>query len=259
MTRSRKVKNLDLPPNLYKRNGYYSYRDPRTRKEYGLGRNKAYAINEAISANQLLLNTEKVKPLTERIDGQGNVYFHEFLERYEDILKTRGLREKTLKDYRQRIGVIRKAFLDTPIQNITTKNIADFLHDFIKDGKITTSKALRKSLIDIFKEALAAGLMQTNPAELTETPKIKIMRSRLSLNDFNTILKSIDGSHWLSYAMKLALITSQRVSDISKMKWEDIHDGKLWVIQQKTETKIAIPLDIEIENMKLDNIIKKYK
>ncbi|MFS1584020.1 MAG: phage integrase Arm DNA-binding domain-containing protein [Candidatus Arsenophonus phytopathogenicus] len=87
MTRIRKIKNRDLPPNLYKRNGYYSYRDPRTRKEYGLGRNKAYAINEAISANQLLLNTEKVKPLTERIDGQGAVYFHEFLDRYEEILK----------------------------------------------------------------------------------------------------------------------------------------------------------------------------
>ncbi|MFS1583883.1 MAG: tyrosine-type recombinase/integrase, partial [Candidatus Arsenophonus phytopathogenicus] len=200
--------------------------------------------------------TDKVKPLTERIDGQGTVYFHEFLDRYEEILKTRGLRENTLKDYKQRIGVIRKGFLDTPIQNITTKNIADFLHDFIKDGKITTAKALRKSLIDIFKEALASGLMQTNPAELTKTPKIKIMRSRLSLHDFNTILKSIDDSHWLSHAMKLALITSQRISDISKMKWEDIYENKLWVVQQKTENKIAIPLNIEIENMKLDNILK---
>ncbi|MFS1583715.1 MAG: phage integrase Arm DNA-binding domain-containing protein [Candidatus Arsenophonus phytopathogenicus] len=52
-------------------------RNPRTRKEYGLGRNKAYTINKAISANQLLLNDEKVKPLTERIDGQ-ECLFHEF-------------------------------------------------------------------------------------------------------------------------------------------------------------------------------------
>ncbi|MFS1583880.1 MAG: phage integrase Arm DNA-binding domain-containing protein [Candidatus Arsenophonus phytopathogenicus] len=228
MTRIRKIKNRDLPPNLYKRNGYYSYRDPRTRKEYGLGRNKAYAINEAISANQLLLNTEKVKPLTERIDGQGTVYFHEFLDRYEEILKTRGLREKTLKDYKQRIGVIRRGFIDAPIQNITTKIIANFIHEFIKDGKITTAKALRKSLIDCFKEALEAGLVQTNPAELTKTPRIKIMRSRLSIEDFNAILKSINyDDYWLSHAMKIALITGQRISDISKMKWEDIHNNKL--------------------------------
>ncbi|MFS1538879.1 MAG: phage integrase Arm DNA-binding domain-containing protein [Candidatus Phlomobacter fragariae] len=67
MPRIRSRKNRDFPPNLYERKGYYTYRDPRTRKEYGLGRNKAYAISEAISANQLLLNDDKVKPLTERI------------------------------------------------------------------------------------------------------------------------------------------------------------------------------------------------
>ncbi|WGM00673.1 site-specific integrase [Arsenophonus nasoniae] len=260
MTRIRKIKNRDLPPNLYKRNGYYSYRDPRTRKEYGLGRNKAYAINEAISANQLLLNAEKVKPLTERIDGQGSVYFHEFLDRYEEILKTRGLRERTLKEYWQRIGVIRKGFIDAPIQNITTKNIADFLHPFIHEGKTTTAKLLRGSLIDCFREALASGLVELNPAELTKNPKAKIQRVRLSLNDFNTILDSInDDVQWLSKAMKIALVTGQRVSDISKIKWKDIHDGKLWIVQQKTGTKLNIPLSLEIIGIRLSNIIKNIK
>ncbi|WP_074167989.1 tyrosine-type recombinase/integrase [Candidatus Arsenophonus triatominarum] len=65
-----------------------------------------------------------------------------------------------------------------------------------------------------------------------------------------------DDHHWLSQAMKLALVTGQRVSDISKMKWKDIHDEKLWIVQQKTETKIAIPLDIGIESMKLNDILK---
>ncbi|HGJ5877083.1 MAG TPA: phage integrase Arm DNA-binding domain-containing protein [Arsenophonus sp.] len=92
MTRIRKIKNWDLPPNLYKRNSYYSYRNPRTRKEYSLGRNKAYAISKTISANQLLFNNDNAKPLTEGIDGQGTVSFHEFLDRYEETLKTRGLR-----------------------------------------------------------------------------------------------------------------------------------------------------------------------
>lgn len=55
--------------------------------------------------------------------------------------------------------------------------------------------------------------------------------------------------------MKLALVTGQRVSDIAKLKWEDIHDGKLWIVQQKTETKIAIHLKIEIVNIKLSRIL----
>ncbi|PAV09217.1 hypothetical protein CBG25_03175 [Arsenophonus sp. ENCA] len=110
---------------------------------------------------------------------------------------------------------------------------------------------------DIFKEALYTDTIKINPVSQTKTPKIKIQRARLSLNDFNIILKLInDDNHWLNHAMKLALVTGQRVSDISKMKWEDIHDGKLWIVQQKTETKIAIPLDLEIESTKLCNILK---
>ncbi|MFS1539278.1 MAG: tyrosine-type recombinase/integrase [Candidatus Phlomobacter fragariae] len=258
MPRIRSRKNRDLPSNLYERKGYYTYRDPRTRKEYGLGRNKAYAINEAINANQLLINKENTKSLTEKIEGHGSISFHEFLDRYKEILKTRGLKEKTLKDYKHRISVIKKRIIDAPIENITTKNIADFLHPFIHEGKTTTAKLLRGSLIDCFREALASGLMQLNPADLTKNPKTKIQRSRLSLNDFVAILNLIDDdNYWLTKAMNLALVTGQRISDIAKLKWENIHDNKLWIVQQKTETKIAIPLDIGIESIKLKNILKK--
>ncbi|MFV9997609.1 MAG: tyrosine-type recombinase/integrase [Arsenophonus endosymbiont of Dermacentor nuttalli] len=59
------------------------------------------------------------------------------------------------------------------------------------------------------------------------------MRSRLSLHDFNTILDMInDENHWLANAMKIALITGQRISDISKMKWEDIYDDKLLILKK---------------------------
>ena len=56
--------------------------------------------------------------------------------------------------------------------------------------------------------------------------------------------------------MKLALVTGQRVSDIVKIKWEDIHDNKLWIVQQKTGTKIAIPLNTGIEFMTLTDILE---
>ncbi|MFS1539818.1 MAG: site-specific integrase [Candidatus Phlomobacter fragariae] len=125
--------------------------------------NKAYAIHEAINENQLLINKENTKFLTERIEGHGFVSFYELLDRYEEILKTRELREKTLKDYKHRIGVIRKGFLDTSIQNITTKNIADFLHAFIREEKITTAKLMKSLFNDCFKEAISLGLLQTNP------------------------------------------------------------------------------------------------
>ncbi|MBB7604096.1 phage integrase Arm DNA-binding domain-containing protein, partial [Escherichia coli] len=52
MGRRRSHERRDLPPNLYIRNnGYYCYRDPRTGKEFGLGRDRRIAITEAIQAN----------------------------------------------------------------------------------------------------------------------------------------------------------------------------------------------------------------
>ena len=39
---------------------------------------------------------------------------------------------------------------------------------------------------------------------------------------------------WLQNAIDLALITAQRRIDILSMKFEDVRDGHLYVIQQKT-------------------------
>ncbi|EEY6739690.1 integrase, partial [Escherichia coli] len=68
MGRRRSHERRDLPPNLYIRNnGYYCYRDPRTGKEFGLGRDRRIAITEAIQANIELFSGHKHKPLTARI------------------------------------------------------------------------------------------------------------------------------------------------------------------------------------------------
>jgi integrase len=47
----------DLPDNLYERDGYYSWRNPETGKEYGIGRDKAQAIAQARDANHFLEET----------------------------------------------------------------------------------------------------------------------------------------------------------------------------------------------------------
>ncbi|MFS1539572.1 MAG: tyrosine-type recombinase/integrase [Candidatus Phlomobacter fragariae] len=91
-----------------------------------------------------------------------------------------------------------------------------------------------------------------------QNSKFKIQRVKLSLNDFNTILNLInDDHHSLTQAMKLALVTGQRVSNIAKIKWEDIHDNKLWIVQQKTGTKITILLNTGTEFITLTDILEK--
>ena len=50
------------PDHLIERKGYYSWRDPRTKKEHGLGRDEAEAVKQANEANDFIRNR-----LTERL------------------------------------------------------------------------------------------------------------------------------------------------------------------------------------------------
>lgn len=59
-----------------------------------------------------------------------------------------------------------------------------------------------------------------------------------------------DASHrYMGNAMLLALVTGQRLGDISRMKFSDIWDDHLHVIQ-KTGSKIAIPLSLRLNAIK---------
>ncbi|MCL2297714.1 MAG: tyrosine-type recombinase/integrase [Proteobacteria bacterium] len=53
---------------------------------------------------------------------------------------------------------------------------------------------------------------------------------------------------YLHRAMLLAVTTGQRRGDIIKMRFaEDVFDGHLWVIQEKTGARVAIPLALRCE------------
>lgn len=260
MARKRNREKRDLPPNLYVRNnGYYSYRDPRTGKEYGLGRIKRDAVNQAIDANMKLMDIKSEK-LIDRISNTDIVLFHDWLDCYNKIILSRGLKEKSIREYEGKIKAIKSIFNNIPINSITTKDIAGAISSYTDRGKITTAKLIRISLLDIFREAIAEGHISFNPVEATRNPKAEVKRSRLSISDYMKILEASKSLQpWMSLSMELALLTGQRISDICKMKWDDIKDGMLWVEQQKSGNKLAIDMTVTLEcrGISLDDVIKK--
>ncbi|ATW30374.1 hypothetical protein BJP41_09565 [Candidatus Williamhamiltonella defendens] len=71
----------DLSPHLHVRHqGYYCYRDPRTGKEYGLGKEKRMAINEAISANRQIFDAPV--SLNDRINEVKALSMTEWMEQF---------------------------------------------------------------------------------------------------------------------------------------------------------------------------------
>lgn len=251
MGRRRSHDRRDLPPNLYIRNnGYYCYRDPRTGKEYGLGRDRRLAVTEAIQANMELFSAEAHKSLAARISSDGAMTVHTWLEKYQHVISVRGLKQKTLVDYESKLRAIKERIQDLPLQDITTRHIATILNGYVAEGKAAMAKLIRSTLSDIFREAIAEGYIQSNPVTATRTAKADVKRTRLTSGEYLKIYDSAASMQpWVQLAMDIALLTGQRVGDICAMRWSDISDGYLHVEQQKTGVKLAIPVSIRIEDM----------
>ncbi|ENO5922062.1 tyrosine-type recombinase/integrase, partial [Salmonella enterica subsp. enterica serovar Poona] len=121
---------------------------------------------------------------------------------------------------------------------------------------------MRSTLLDIFREAIAEGLLTMNPVEATRNSRVKVKRSRLSVEEFVAIMEASDDMPaWVKLSMALAVVTAQRVSDIAKIKWADIHDDRLWIEQKKTGRKITMPLHISAPetNLVLNDLVDACK
>lgn len=73
--------------------------------------------------------------------------------------------------------------------------------------------------------------MRWAPIRLKLTGAWRIKRQRLNLEEWQKIFKIADTQHnYMGNAMLLALVTAQRLGDISNMKFTDIWDDHLHVI-----------------------------
>ena len=162
--------------------------------------------------------------------GEARVTLGEFLATYErDVLPPRELAKATLDLYAVRFKQIRGTFGEHPIDQITIRMIAEFLEPLTPRA----SNQARAILIDLFNHAAAKGLCPDNPAANT-IPKIeKKQRKRHTVEGLKAIRDK--SPRWLKNAIDLALITAQRRGDILDMKFEDVRDGYLYVVQNKTE------------------------
>jgi integrase len=266
--RPRQKSNLDLPPNLYRAdNAGFRYRRPDNGTWHGMGSDKAKAVAAAKKLNSLLV----AAPLDLVATVMGEIpTFGKFSAHYQnEVLPTRNLAPKTLKQYAMRIKQANGWWEKITIDSITLKMVSDKL-DTLTD---ISSNEMRNKLIDIFAHAIAKGLCPDNPVVLTLPKKTKKSRKRLTLDGL-TAIRSIC-EPWLQNAIDLALLTTQRRSDILKLKWKDIRDGWMYIAQEKTTESsddefeeltgagyIRIKIDSEIQAVldrcKSDNILSPF-
>lgn len=275
---ARPRKNNVSVPNLYPlysrkvNKVYWRYKHPITGKFHALGTNEAEAIAIATEANTRLAEqrTRQILAISDRIaTSKGKaITTSTWLDRYQaiqnDRLKSGDIKLNTYKQKAKPVSLLRERAGLKLISAVDVQDIAQLLDEYIAAGQPRMAQVVRSVLIDVFKEAQHYGEVPPgyNPALATKQPRRKITRQRLSLEEWKKIFDIADASHrYMGNAMLLALVTGQRLGDISRMKFSDIWDDHLHVVQEKTGSKIAIPLSLRLNaiNWSLRDVVARCR
>ncbi|EFL9788390.1 TPA: phage integrase Arm DNA-binding domain-containing protein [Escherichia coli] len=275
---ARPRKNNVSVPNLYPlysrkvNKVYWRYKHPVTGKFHSLGTNEAEAIAIATEANSRLAEqrTRQIMAISDRIaTSKGKaITTSTWLDRYQaiqdDRLESGDIKLNTYKQKAKPVSLLRERAGMKLISSVDVRDIAQLLDEYITAGQPRMAQVVRSVLIDVFKEAQHYGEVPPgyNPALATKQPRRKITRQRLSLEEWQKIFDIADARHrYMGNAMLLALVTGQRLGDISRMKFSDIWDDHLHVIQEKTGSKIAIPLSLRLNaiNWSLRDVVARCR
>ena len=242
---ARKVEHNDLPKNLYWDGGRFRYRNPQTGERTWLptGTSKHEAVEAAIH-----LNAKLAPPVDIVAKILGTPDFSKAADEWILRVSESDKAANTKKQYSAVHKVLCKTFAG-PITAITLRGIADFLDA----QKPSMRNFYRLALVNIYGIAVAKGWVDENLPERTEKPrKPKRERPRLTLSQFHEIRDK--APEWLVIAMDLALYSLQRQGDILRLTYDDVQDGYIHLIQQKTGAAIRIEV-----GPKLSSVITRSK
>lgn len=268
--RKRIAARRDWPKNLYQNSdGYLWFRHPETKKTAGLGRDLKLAIAKARLINAKIDQRRAEQDLMERLQD-GGVTLAAWCDEFEEEYRADPARKSsTLKTVGYQLNAIRSApFAGKSLPNVTTLDISTWLKEQAKTHPTMTA-LVRSRLMAVFRAAEARGHigLGKNPVTPTDKPRVIVTRARLTLDDFNAILAKVReaGLRWMENAMLLGLVTGQRREDLTKLRFAQVHDGFLWIVQGKGKTghesKLMIPIDIGLPavNMTIDDVVKQCR
>lgn len=250
-------------PNLYskldKRTGrvYWQYKHPITGKFHSMGTNadeakqvanKANAIIAEQRTRQILSVNEKIAKMRESREFiTGSTGLDRYLEIQQERLESGEIKLNSVKQKKKLVELLRQNCGMMYLKDVGALQGAEIVDAVKAEGHNRMAQVVRMAIIDVFKEAQYAGHV---PPVTTPCGQLN---SRVT--GFN-----VSVCHWASgrpysalqritrpiskCAMLLALVTGQRIGDISNMKFSDLWDDMLHVTQEKTGCPVAIPLSL---------------
>lgn len=268
--RSRSKRNW--PEGLYERHGYYSWRNPMTGRELGIGRvPEREAVAQAVEANVAVAGLREKPRLIDRVLGKEDTSWRAWLAEYERKMglvldeeppaDAPKLATNTRKTYRTTLTRIRAAYephLGLPLPKVTTKILADGLK-VVKGTHARTAQAMRSMLRAHFDAAIADGWCAANPATVLAEVNVEVQRARLTWDLFKAFYASLPTGR-LKRACALALVSGQPREVVCAGTFKQIGElerpgqpaVECWMFERgKTKVKIAVPLSLRMDVFEL--------
>lgn len=248
MNAARSAKRRNWPRGLYEpRPGYYFWRHPDGRNFVLGAMPLQHAIHQAMQANAHVLAS---KPsLLDRLTGGTNTV-SQLLEKMPNAEN-----KNTAKSLRSLDKKIRTALGSTAVSAIAVSDCAAALEREAAEVGARSAQAMRSRLSAVFKRGVALGWMDSNPAGVTDNPRVSVARGRLTLETFKAIYEvAPQVSEWLQLAMRLAVVTGQDRKTIAELKRSMVTeiDGERVLVVQRSKTQatnkpVAIPLRLRLD------------
>lgn len=271
-SRPRSTKKRGWPDGLYERGGYYSWRNPLTGKEMGIGRvTFGEAKAQAAEANVAVAGLRDKPRLVDRLEGRDSTTWLALIECYEKKLQGRELAKKTRESYAswlKRIKAVWTEHLDVAADRVTTRMIARGL-ETVKQQHPRTAQALRSRLHDMFNVGIAEGFCKANPVEVTDEVTVKVKRARLTWEVFKAAYDKMPPGRRRN-AAALALVSGQPRETLAIAQFSEVGVVEIpgqgpvecWkTVRGKTGAALAIALDLRLEvfGMSLRDVIKQCR
>jgi len=189
--------------------------------------------------------------------------FDQWCDEFIKLVELRDLLPATVEKRKCNIGHLKNAIGRTRIGSVRPLHIATAVREIHGSGRQNTARSVLREAKQIFNEAVIAGLVNVNPAATLQHLPAPVKRTRLRLEEWQALYEESLSTepYWVSRMLLLALITGQRRADLQKMKFSDVKDGHLFVEQQKTGMRVALPMKLRLNVIKtsLDQVIKSCK
>ncbi|ASP79056.1 site-specific integrase [Sinorhizobium meliloti] len=150
-------------------------------------------------------------------------------------------KRKSTMDEEKRIyeRLVKPKFGDTPVADITRREVTDFVSKQTRVAK-STGRHCRNLLRQLLAYAVHKELIDHNPAHSIAVANSEPRERMLSDDELQSIWKAcarpgrVEGlamTEEMGLALRMALVTLQRGSEVVGMRWEEIdREARIWII-----------------------------